>query len=152
DAADFNSDFVKLLRSDLRTLHQIEELWDRVRRDPKWLAFRDVLKSSKLRSSKLIIFTESKETAEYLSEKIAKEVEKDVLLFTGNSDQSVRKQVLSNFDAKAFRPSDEFRVLIATEVLSEGVNLHRSNIVFNYDIPWNPTRLIQIDEIGRAHV
>src|SRR6266487_5236832 len=149
DAADFNPDFIKRLRSDLKTLRQIEEIWDRVRRDPKWLAFRDALKSPKLRSSKLIIFTESKETAEYLSEKIAKEVEKDVLLFTGNSDQSVRKQVLSNFDAKAFRPSDEFRILIATEVLSEGVNLHRSNVVFNYDIPWNPTRLIQ--RVGRVN-
>ncbi len=149
EAADFNPDFIKLLRSDLKTLREIEEIWDRVRRDPKWLAFRDILKSPKLRSSKLIIFTESKETAEYLAEKITKEVEKDVLLFTGNSDQSVRKQVLSNFDAKAFRPSDEFRVLIATEVLSEGVNLHRSNIVFNYDIPWNPTRLIQ--RVGRVN-
>src|SRR5437773_3636865 len=149
EAADFNPDFIKRLRSDLKTLRLIEEIWDRVRRDPKWLAFRDVLKSSKLRSSKLIIFTESKETAEYLAEKIAKEVEKDVLLFTGNSDQSVRRQVLSNFDAKAFRPSNELRILIATEVLSEGVNLHRSNVVFNYDIPWNPTRLIQ--RVGRVN-
>jgi superfamily II DNA/RNA helicase len=44
---------------------------------------------------------------------------------------------------------DEFRILVATEVLSEGVNLHRSNIVFNYDIPWNPTRLIQ--RVGRVN-
>jgi superfamily II DNA/RNA helicase len=149
NASDFNPDFIKLLRSDLKTLGEIEQMWERVRRDPKWLAFRDVLKSSKLRSSKLIIFTESKETAEYLAEKISKEVEKDVLLFTGSSDQAVRKQVLSNFDAKAFRPSDEFRILVATEVLSEGVNLHRSNVVFNYDIPWNPTRLIQ--RVGRVN-
>src|SRR5207249_1011071 len=57
DAADFNPDFIKRLRSDLKTLRLIEEIWDRVRRDPKWLAFRDVLKSSKIRSSKLIILT-----------------------------------------------------------------------------------------------
>jgi superfamily II DNA/RNA helicase len=149
DANDFDPNFIKLLRADLRILREIEDIWDGVRRDPKWLAFRDVLKSPKLRSSKLIIFTESKETAEYLHDKIRKEVEKDVLLFTGSSDQSVRRQVLSNFDAKAFHPSDEFRILIATEVLSEGVNLHRSNIVFNYDIPWNPTRLIQ--RVGRVN-
>ena len=37
----------------------------------------------------------------------------------------------------------DYRILVATEVLAEGVNLHRSNIVINYDIPWNPTRLIQ---------
>jgi superfamily II DNA/RNA helicase len=149
DAKDFNPEFIKLLRSDLKTLRQIEQMWEKVRRDPKWLAFRDVLKGSKLRSSKLIIFTESKETAEYLAGRISKEVEKDVLLFSGNSDQSIRKQVLANFDAKAFRPSNEFRILIATEVLSEGVNLHRSNVVFDYDIPWNPTRLIQ--RVGRVN-
>jgi superfamily II DNA/RNA helicase len=149
EANDFDPNFIKLLRADLGILRQIEDIWDGVRRDPKWLAFREVLKSRKLSSSKLIIFTESKETAEYLHEKIAKEVEKNVLLFTGSSDQSVRREVLSNFDAKAFHPSDEFRILIATEVLSEGVNLHRSNIVFNYDIPWNPTRLIQ--RVGRVN-
>ena len=38
---------------------------------------------------------------------------------------------------------------MSTEVLSEGVNLHRSNIVINYDIPWNPTRLIQ--RVGRVN-
>ncbi len=128
DAKDFNADFIKLLRSDLKTLRGIERMWEGIRRDPKWLAFRDLLKTSKLRSSKLIIFTESKETAEYLGGRIAKEVEKDVLVFNGSSEQAVRKQVLSNFDAKAFRPSNEFRILVATEVLSEGVNLHLSLI------------------------
>jgi superfamily II DNA or RNA helicase len=135
DAADFNADFIKLLRSDLKTLRQIEEMWERVRRDPKWISFRDLLKTSKLRSSKLIIFTESKATAEYLGQRIAKEVEKDVLVFNGSSEQAVRKQVLSNFDARAFRPSNEFRILVATEVLSEGVNLHRSNVVLTTTFP-----------------
>jgi superfamily II DNA/RNA helicase len=149
DAAEFNPDFIKLLRSDLKTLRAIEEMWRRIHRDPKWIAFREILKARNLRSKKLIIFTESKETAEYLADKIMKEVDKDVLLFTGNSDHSVRRQVLSNFDARAFRPSNEFRILVATEVLSEGVNLHQSNTVFNYDIPWNPTRLIQ--RVGRVN-
>src|SRR6266567_979130 len=70
NASDFNPEFIKLLRADLRILREIEDIWDGVRRDPKWLSFRDVLKSTKLRSRKLIIFTESKETAEYLYEKI----------------------------------------------------------------------------------
>ena len=149
DAAEFNPDFIKLLRSDLKTLRVIEEMWRRIHRDPKWIAFRDILKARNLRSKKLIIFTESKETAEYLADKVMKEVDKNVLLFTGNSDHSIRRQVLSNFDARAFRPSNEFRILVATEVLSEGVNLHQSNTVFNYDIPWNPTRLIQ--RVGRVN-
>ena len=50
---------------------------------------------------------------------------------------------------RLFDPAMNFEFSIATEVLSEGVNLHRSNIVFNYDIPWNPTRLIQ--RVGRVN-
>ena len=102
-----------------------------------------------LKKGKLIIFTESRETAEYLAGRIIDEVEQKVLLFTGNSDDSVRKEVIANFDARAFQPKDQYRILVATEVLSEGVNLHRSNIVINYDIPWNPTRLIQ--RVGRVN-
>ena len=122
----------------------------RIKRDPKWAEFSDRLSSDKhLKKGKLIIFTESKETAEYLANRIAKEVEPDVLLFTGSSDEGVRKEVVSNFDAKAYQPKNDFRILVATEVLSEGVNLHRSNVVINYDIPWNPTRLIQ--RVGRVN-
>ncbi len=58
-------------------------------------------------------------------------------------------EVIANFDANAFNPADKYRILVTTEVLSEGVNLHRSNVVINYDIPWNPTRLIQ--RVGRVN-
>jgi len=46
-------------------------------------------------------------------------------------------------------PADDFRILVSTEVLSEGVSLHRAAVVLNYDIPWNPTRLIQ--RVGRVN-
>ena len=150
DAKDFNADFIRDLESDRKVLSQIHDLWRRITRDPKWEAFREVLRSEpRLKKGKIIIFTESKETAEYLAGRITDEVESDVLLFTGNSDESVRKEVIANFDARAFHPKDRYRILVATEVLSEGVNLHRSNIVINYDIPWNPTRLIQ--RVGRVN-
>lgn len=103
----------------------------------------------KVKKDKLIIFTESRETAEYLARQISDEVEHKVLLFTGNSDEPVRREVIANFDARAFQPKNHYRILVATEVLSEGVNLHRSNVVINYDIPWNPTRLIQ--RVGRVN-
>ena len=149
-AKDFTADFIRDLESDLKILHQIQDSWKRIKRDPKWEFFRAMLRSDpKLKSGKLILFTESKETAEYLAKRIADDVEPDVLLFTGSSDESVRKEVISNFDAKAFQPKNQCRILVATEVLSEGVNLHRSNIVINYDIPWNPTRLIQ--RVGRVN-
>lgn len=150
DAKDFSADFIRDLESDLKILRTIQELWGRIKRDPKWESFRDVLRSEPgLKKSKLIIFTESKETAEYLAERIRKEVEPKVIMFSGQAGEAAHKDVINNFDANAFQPSDDYRILVSTEVLSEGVNLHRSNIVINYDIPWNPTRLIQ--RVGRVN-
>ncbi len=70
-------------------------------------------------------------------------------MFTGDSGESIRDKVLENFDARARHPKGDYRILIATEVLSEGVNLHRANVVINYDIPWNPTRMMQ--RVGRIN-
>ena len=73
----------------------------------------------------------------------------ETLVFTGASSQSVRNTIIENFDAKVHFPKDDYRILITTEVLAEGVNLHRSNVVINYDIPWNPTRLMQRESCFR---
>ena len=149
-AKDFRPEFITDLENDLKALKAIRNHWKKITRDPKWESFRDILKKTPLlKTGKLIIFTESKETADYLAAKIRDEVEPKTLLFTGESLKSVREEVIANFDAKAYRPKDDYRILVATEVLAEGVNLHRSNVVINYDIPWNPTRLIQ--RVGRVN-
>src|SRR5690606_17303438 len=50
---------------------------------------------------------------------------------------------------------DDVRILITTDVLAEGINLHRSNVVINYDLPWNPTRVLQrvgrVNRVGTKH-
>ena len=150
DAKDFTPEFIKDLAADLKTLKRIQTIWKAVHRDPKWEAFRDILiGQALLKKNKLIIFTESQETAVYLTAQIAKQVDSQVLCYSGQSDESAHKAVIANFDANAFHPRDDYRILVCTEVLSEGVNLHRSNVVINYDIPWNPTRLIQ--RVGRVN-
>jgi superfamily II DNA/RNA helicase len=149
-ARDFLPTFITDLENDLKALKAIRNQWKKVTRDPKWESFRGILKKTpQLKDGKVIIFSESKETAEYLAGRISGEVEPKTLLFTGESLHSVREDVIANFDAKAYRPKDDYRILVATEVLAEGVNLHRSNVVINYDIPWNPTRLIQ--RVGRVN-
>jgi len=149
-AKNFRPEFITDLENDLKALKAIRSHWKKVTRDPKWESFRVILKKTPLlKDGKIIIFTESKETADYLAAKIRDDVEAKVLLFTGESLTSVREGVIANFDAKAYRPKDDYRILVATEVLAEGVNLHRSNVVINYDIPWNPTRLIQ--RVGRVN-
>ena len=60
-----------------------------------------------------------------------------------------RQKVIENFDPGARFPKDDYRILVSTEVFSEGVNLHRANVVINYDLPWNPTRLMQ--RVGRIN-
>lgn len=135
---------------DLDTLKAIKKDWDLIKRDPKLIKFIDQLKNDNiLNKNKLIVFTESRETAEYLQANLETHFPGKILLFTGSSDASLRVEVIYNFDAKSKVKNDTFRILIATEVLAEGVNLHRSNVVINYDIPWNPTRMMQ--RVGRVN-
>jgi len=146
----FNDKFKTDLRNDLNTLLEINKLWETINRDPKILKFLEMIKDNKiLNKNKLIIFTESKETAEYLNKNINQKFKNQALCFTGGSGEAIRENVIENFDAKAKIKKDDYRILISTEVLSEGVNLHRSNVVINYDIPWNPTRMMQ--RVGRIN-
>jgi len=147
---DFRDDLRKDLQSDLDTLKEIKRMWADVKRDPKLLTLLEKLDSDPiLKKNKLIIFTESRETADYLAENIEKKIPGQALAFTGSSSDSVREQVIDNFDAKAKFPKNDHRILICTEILAEGVNLHRSNVVINYDLPWNPTRMMQ--RVGRIN-
>jgi len=138
---EFDLKYRGLLEKDLKILREIQKIWSTVDRDPKMLQFLDILSFHPiLKKNRLIVFTESKETADYLNENLQKY---KVIKFTGGSSEYTRRKVIENFDPKAHSPRDDFRILISTEVLSEGVNLHKSNVVINYDIPWNPTRMMQ---------
>jgi superfamily II DNA or RNA helicase len=150
ESSDFRKELKIDLEHDLNILKQIKHLWQEVKRDPKLIKFKEeVTKNPVLKKNHLIIFTESKETARYLFESIDQEFPGKVLLFTGDSRDYVRDKVIDNFDARARHKKNDYRILISTEVLSEGVNLHRANVVINYDIPWNPTRMMQ--RVGRIN-
>ncbi|MBU2564244.1 helicase [Patescibacteria group bacterium] len=146
----FKKKFKEDLENDLNILKEIKKLWRDVNRDPKLLKFINILFSrAVLKNNKLIVFTESKETANYLAKNLDKKFPKQAISFSGDSSVSTREKVIENFDAGARFPKNDYRILVTTEVLSEGVNLHRSNVVINYDIPWNPTRLMQ--RVGRIN-
>lgn len=147
---DFDERFRKELENDLKILKQVNDMWEKINYDPKINKFIDLLENDNiLRKNKLIVFTESKETADYLENNISKKIGNIVLGFSGSAGAAIKEKVIENFDARARHPKDNYRILITTEVLSEGVNLHRSNVVINYDIPWNPTRVIQ--RVGRIN-
>lgn len=150
DASDFNEELIKDLKNDLDILQKIKDMWDQINYDPKLKELIYQFKRDEiLKNNKVIIFTESRETAEYLKEQIEANLKEKPLLFTSASSERDRDEVIENFDARAREPKDDYRILISTEVLSEGVNLHRANVVMNYDIPWNPTRLMQ--RVGRIN-
>jgi len=147
---DFDTHFKENLEKDLAILLEIKKLWDSVTTDPKIDKFEAILKADKvLKDNKLIIFTESKETAEYLEKNLSRAFGKKVLSYSSKSSSAIRDTIIENYDPKHKSAKDDIKVLISTDILAEGVNLHRSNVVINYDIPWNPTRVLQ--RVGRIN-
>ena len=147
-ADDFTGKFKEDLENDLEILEEISEMWGSVEKYPKRLKLVDLL-NGKLKDKKVIIFTEFIDTAEDISKLISEECEGNVKIFTGKSGKEDLDDVLYNFDANIPEESqrDDYRILVATDTLSHGVNLHRSNVIINFDIPWNPTKMMQ--RVGR---
>lgn len=167
DAKDFRADFADDLQHDLYTLRQIEALWRTVNDDPKIEAFISRLKEDdNLKQQRLLVFTESKETGDYLFDQINRHYPGEVMFFSSGGGRAgdppvthnktlARDMIKAAFDPNQKQGSDDLRILIATDVLSEGINLHRGNVLINYDLPWNPTRVLQragrINRLGTEH-
>ncbi|HSN98269.1 MAG TPA: helicase-related protein [Candidatus Nanopelagicales bacterium] len=98
------------------------------------------------RPRKLIVFTEHRDTLNYLQRKIAGVLGGDEAIITihGGTQRDERRRLQA-----VFRADPEVRVLIATDAAGEGVNLQNANLMVNYDLPWNPNRLEQ--RFGRIH-
>ena len=95
---------------------------------------------------KLIIFTEHRDTLNYLCEKISGLLgsQEAIRVIHGGTNRDTRKKV-----QEEFCNNPDVVVLIATDAAGEGVNLQKSNLMINYDLPWNPNRLEQ--RFGRIH-
>jgi superfamily II DNA/RNA helicase len=149
-ANNFNETLKEDIEHDIKLLQVLKKRWGEIKRDPKLTAFLENLDAEKeLAENKVIVFTESKETANYLCNRVNEKTDSSALVYHGDSNKTTRKKVIRNFDAKASIKKNKYRILITTEVLSEGVNLHQANVVVNYDIPWNPTRMMQ--RVGRIN-
>lgn len=153
----FKPEFIIDLNKDLARLKYLHELWTSVKIDPKFEKFRFALeRDANLSSGKKIIFTESKDTAEYLVQQLHNLYGDRVVAFSGASDAALKEGIEDSFNPKyASKEKDRYDVLITTDILAEGVNLHRSNVLINYDLPWNPTRIMQrvgrINRVGTEH-
>jgi superfamily II DNA/RNA helicase/HKD family nuclease len=161
-ANDFEEGFLDKLKQDAEFLHELVEEWDKIPDDPKLKIFVKNLEKQFLGSinheKKLVIFSESKETTRYLEQELTKRGRHDVLLISSENRKAEHDTIVENFDAnfptatqkeKGKTQKNDYNIIITTEVLAEGVNLHRSNVIVHYDTPWNSTRLIQ--RIGRVN-
>ena len=154
---DFKANFIIDLNKDLAKLKYLRDLWATITNDPKLETFCNELEhNKKLLGNKKIIFTESKETAEYLEKNLQSLFGKRVIAYTGMSSKALKAVIEDSFNPKYIdKENDRYDVLITTDVLAEGVNLHRSNALINYDLPWNPTRIMQrvgrINRVGTEH-
>ena len=104
------------------------------------------------RQRKLIIFTEHRDTLNYLAVKIRGLIgsEESVVMIHGGVKREERRKV-----QELFRNDPPTRVLLATDAAGEGVNLQFCHVMVNYDLPWNPAKLEQrigrLDRIGQEH-
>lgn len=119
--------------------------------DAKWVELRRILEDNALTKAdgerrKLIIFTEHKDTLEYLRQRISLLLGRPeaVVAIHGGVNRKDRRQV-----TEEFTNNPERQILLATDAAGEGLNLQVAHLMVNYDMPWNPNRIEQ--RFGRIH-
>ncbi|REF36406.1 helicase-related protein [Thermasporomyces composti] len=143
------------LDAEIKILAGLEELAQRVRwsgTDKKWTELRSLLldNSSMYDTDgsrrKIIIFTEHRDTLNYLVDQIQDLLGRDdaVIAIHGGVRREARRAA-----QERFTNDKDAVVLVATDAAGEGLNLQRAHLMVNYDLPWNPNRIDQ--RFGRIH-
>ena len=152
-AEDFDPEYLELLQQDQEILEKLYKEWEGItdEDDSKFAKFNELLKHELFKSDrnpeqKLVVFSESVDTVKYLERRINR---KDVLVISADNRSKLFKTIRENFDANYKTKLNKYNIILTTDVLAEGVNLHRANVIVNYDTPWNSTRLMQ--RIGRVN-
>lgn len=152
---DFDPAFITMLENDKFVLERLNADWDKENDDPKFDEFKrcldtEFMKADMNPTGKLVVFSESVDTLEYLHKRLVEELGRTDILMITAANRNAKKQIIQeNFDANSEVKANQYNIIITSDVLAEGVNLHRSNVIVNYDSPWNATRLMQ--RIGRVN-
>lgn len=151
EISEFNNNLLSDLEKDIENFENLLNQWEGIYEDPKINQFLfELNQNDNLKNNKLIIFTESKETADYLYNEINNKFPNKAIEYNGQSSNSKRDKIESNFNPNYnHSQNDDIQYLITTDVLAEGISLHRSNVIVNYDLPWNPTKIMQ--RVGRIN-
>ena len=150
---DFRPEYIEMLRQDQKLLDDMWLDWEFIDDDDdsKFAKFEDLMKHELIKKErnpegKIVVFSESVDTIEYLSRRINRP---DVMVISSKNRGQEFKTIRENFDANWKTKKNDYNIILTSDVLAEGINLHRSNIIINYDTPWNATRLMQ--RIGRVN-
>lgn len=159
DTFRYKDEFVANIEADLelfdKILKDLEDL-DLVKNDPKTDCLLNNLEAV-LREKpdkgdpkrKIIVFSEYFDTVKYLEPILKERFGERLLVIAGDLSTPKIFSINKNFDASYDKQEDEFDILLSTDKISEGFNLNRAGMVVNYDIPWNPVRVIQ--RVGRIN-
>ena len=152
--SDFHEEYIYKLRQDFVIIATYVNRWNIEHADPKFDAFKtrlySILDANRNDSQKLVIFTEALATQNAIADFLNFQDLRVLKISAANRDE-MQEAIRRNFDANcpAEEQENNYDVIVTTEVLAEGVNLHRANAILNYDTPWNATRLMQ--RIGRVN-
>ncbi|MGW4099102.1 helicase-related protein [Mycobacterium sp. NPDC004974] len=137
--------------AELRDLARIAENVLLSQQDSKWIQLRGVLESEILEKPdatrhKLIVFTEHRDTLDYLEDRITRLIGRPdaVVVIHGGVNRLERRRV-----TEEFTHNPAVQILLATDAAGEGLNLQAAHLMVNYDLPWNPNRIEQ--RFGRIH-
>ncbi|MDR2446452.1 MAG: phospholipase D-like domain-containing protein, partial [Treponema sp.] len=153
NADELKDDFIADIESDISLFNNILEKWESsgFTEDPKFNGIVAKIQEAikKEPSRKIIIFSEFMDTVDYLEDRFK---EKGLRVIKYSSKTAYHKnEIKANFDAgiSGERQKNDYDLLVATDAISEGFSLHRAGTIYNYDIPYNPTRVIQ--RVGRIN-
>lgn len=145
------------LEKDIKIFEEIQRLVKNIspEDDDKLQKLIEILKREPIKDKKVIIFSCFESTVRYLYENLKNKFEKVDFVTGGEKVLSKIKRFAPKANHAKIKPKEEIKILIATEILAEGLNLQDGQVVINYELHWNPVRIIQrigrIDRIGSEY-
>lgn len=159
DQFKWHQKFVSDIQSDIDLFDEILEKVKKlnlIENDPKVVAISQQVKTiidsgavGQEPARKVIVFSEYSDTVTHIAKKLSATFSDQLISVPGDLPSSKIDTILRNFDASSDTQENIFQILVTTDKLAEGFNLARAGAVINYDIPWNPTRVIQ--RLGRIN-
>jgi superfamily II DNA/RNA helicase len=156
-SSDFKDGFIESLKKDSKLIKELVKGWNAIEKDPKMDVFiaqltKQFSKQENQCRRQIGHLSLNQKTPLIIWQRLWKmQGRKDVLVISAANRKQMYDTIVTNFDANwaADKQVNEYNIIITTEVLAEGVNLHRSNVIIHYDTPWNSTKLMQ--RIGRVN-